>query len=122
MIQCTVKDPRSPAVFKVQQVINGQVHSYKTKPEVEEVIQKECEVRFTLGHRAPVTKNFLAKQLRYLSDEDLAKSIIEGTFDIPTNLDKATRLILKEIGKMGLNIKNGKGKEIIITPEDFIKF
>ena len=97
MIQRTVKDPRSPAVFKVQQVINGQVHSYKIKPEVEEVIQKECEVRFTLGHRVPAMKSFLAKRLRYLSDEDLAKSIIEDIFDISTNLDKATKLILKEI-------------------------
>jgi hypothetical protein len=64
----------------------------------------------------------LGKRLRYLKDEKLARSIITGTYDIPTNLDAATTLILKEIGKIGLKIMNREGKEIIITPEEFIQF
>ncbi len=43
----------------------------------------------------------LGNRLRYLGDEDLARSIITGTFDIPSDLDPATTLILKEIGRMG---------------------
>jgi hypothetical protein len=64
----------------------------------------------------------LGKWLRYLKDEELARLIITGTYNIPTNLDAATTLILKEIGKMGLKIMNREGKEIIVTPEEFIQF
>ncbi len=35
--------------------------------------------------------------------EEIARSIITGTFDIPADLDPATTLILKEIGKMKIN-------------------
>jgi hypothetical protein len=64
----------------------------------------------------------LGKWLRYLKDKELTRSIITGTYNIPANLDSATTLILKEIGKMGLRIMNREGKEIIITPEEFIQF
>ncbi len=52
----------------------------------------------------------------------MARSIIAGTYDIPSDMDPATKLILEEIGKLGMKIVNGKGSEIIITPEDFKQF
>ena len=61
---------------------------------MEQIVQEECKARFTLAHRAPVMKNSLAKRLRYLEDEEIAKAIIEGTYDIPPDLDEATRYIL----------------------------
>jgi hypothetical protein len=64
----------------------------------------------------------LGERLRYLSDESLARSIITGTYDIPTDMDPATKLILEEIGKLGMKIVNGDEYEIIITPEDFKRF
>ena len=112
----------NPAVLKVQRVINGRTETYTGQHDVETAIQKECEIRFTLAHRAPIMKTYLAKKLRYLNDEELARSILDGTFEIPDDMDDATALILEEIGKMGLKIINGEGKEIIITPEDFVKF
>jgi hypothetical protein len=42
-----------------------------------------------------------------------------GTYDIPSNMDPATKLILKEIGKLGVKLVNGEGNKIIIMPEDF---
>ena len=63
------------------------------------VIQKQCEYRFTLARRAPI-ETMLPNKLRCLSDKDIAKSIIEGTYKIPTDLDEATQLILEEIGNM----------------------
>ena len=66
--------------------------------------------------------SLLRERLRYLKDKELARSNITGTYDIPTNLDEATTLILKEIGKMGLKIVNGEGKEIIIMLEEFIQW
>jgi hypothetical protein len=57
-----------------------------------------------------------------LSDESLARLIILGTYDIPSDMDPATILILEEIGKLGIKIVNGEGNEIIITPDDFKPF
>jgi hypothetical protein len=52
----------------------------------------------------------------------LAKSIITGTYKIPSDLDPATKLILEEIGRLGMKIVNGKEREIVITSEDFKRF
>jgi hypothetical protein len=37
-------------------------------------------------------------------------------------MDPATKLILEEIGKLGVKIVNGEGNKIIITPDDFKQF
>ncbi len=87
-----------------------------------QAIQRECEVRFSLAHSAPIMTTLLGERLCYLSDEALARSIIAGTYDIPSDMDPATKLILKEIGKQGMKIVNGEGSEIIISPEDFKRF
>ncbi len=52
----------------------------------------------------------------------MARSIIAGTYDIPSDMDPATKMILKEIGRLGIKILNGKGSKITITPEDFKRF
>ena len=75
-----------------------------------------------MAHSAPIMNTLLGERLRYLSDESLARSIITGTYDIPTDMDPATKLILEEIGKLGMKIVNGDENEIIITPEDFKRF
>ena len=122
LIQRTVKEPRNPAVIKVQKVVNGRTETYSEQAEIEATIQKECQVRFTLAYRAPIMKHLLANKLKCLSDEDIAKAIVEGTYEIPTDLDEATKLIIEEIGKLGMKRRNEEGNEVIITPEDFIKF
>ncbi len=40
----------------------------------------------------------------------------------PSDLDPATRLVLEEIGKLGVKILNGEGSKIVITPNDFELF
>ena len=68
-IKRTVKDPRSPQVLRVQRVEDCRVCEYRTKEEVEQVVQEECEVRFNLAHKAPIMKHTLANELGYLEDE-----------------------------------------------------
>ena len=75
-----------------------------------------------MAHKAPVTKHALANKLRDLEDEELAKFILEGTYEIPTALDEATKYTLHEIGKTGMNIRNKEEEEIIISPEGFKRF
>jgi hypothetical protein len=122
LVKRTVKDPQSPSVLRVQRVVNGEVKEYVVQEDVEQAIQRECEVRFSLAHSAPIMTTLLGERLRYLLDEALVRSIIAGTYDIPSDIDPATKLILEEIGKLGMKIVNGKGSEIIITPEDFKQF
>ncbi len=52
----------------------------------------------------------------------MARSIIAGTYNIPSDMDPATKMILKEIGRLGTKILNGESSKIIITPEDFKRF
>jgi hypothetical protein len=109
-------------VLRVQRVFNGEVKEYMVQEDVEQAIQRECEVRFSLAHSTPIMTTLLGEHLCYLSDEALARSIIAGTYNIPADMDPATKLILEEIGKLGIKTVNGKGSKIIITPEDFKRF
>jgi hypothetical protein len=99
--------------------VNGEVKEYIIQEDVKQAIQRECEVHFLLAHSAPIMKTLLRERLKYLSNEALARLIILGTYNIPSDMDPATKLILEEIGKLGVKIVNGEGHEIIITPEDF---
>jgi hypothetical protein len=122
LIKRTVKDPHNPSALKVQQVLGSETKEYYIQEDVENTIQRECKIRFSLAHSAPIMSTLLGDRLRYLEDEELARSIITGTFNILADLDPATTLILNETRKMGLKIMNGEGKEIIITPEEFTFF
>jgi len=106
LIKRTVKDPHSPSVLKVQRVVEGKIEEYTVQEDVEQAIQRECEVRFLLAHSAPIMNSLLGEKLWYLSDEALAKAIKTRTYNIPTSLDPATAMILKEIGKLGIKIVN----------------
>ncbi len=79
-------------------------------------------MRFLLAHSATIMTSLLGERLRYLLDESPTKAIITGTYEIPTDLDPATAMILKEIGKLGMKNGNGNNNKIIITPEDFKQF
>ena len=103
-IKRTVSEPRSPSVLKIQKVVDGEVMEYTEQEEIEKVIQDECEVRFTLAHSAPIMTTLLGERLRYLEDEEIARQIITGTFEIPDDIDPATTKILEEIGRIGMKI------------------
>ena len=52
----------------------------------------------------------------------MARAIVDGTYEIPPELDEATKFILQEIGDMGRKTKCGDGHEITIITEDFQMF
>jgi hypothetical protein len=103
-------------------VLDGETREYIVQEDVENAIQRECKIRFSLAHSAPIMSSLLGDRLRYLQDKELARLIITGTYNITDALDKAITLILKEIGKMGLKIVNGEGNKIVITPSELIPF
>jgi hypothetical protein len=79
LIKRRVKDPHSPSILRVQRIIDGEVEEYTVQEDVEQAIQRECKVRFSLAHSAPIMNWLLEERLQYLSDESLAKAIIKGT-------------------------------------------
>ena len=121
-IKQTVKDPQSPSFLRVQQVIDGEIQEFQEQEEVKSAIQRECEVRFTLAHSAPIMKTLLGDKVRYLLDKETVRKIITGTYNKPEEMDTAIKLILEEIGHMGVKIVNGEGSKMKITPEDFKLF
>ena len=94
--------------------------TYTKHADIKRITQKQCEYRFTLAHRAPITKHTLGVKLGYLTDEEVARLIIEETYGISTDLDNITKLILEEIRKIGTKTRNKEGQERGITPEYFI--
>jgi hypothetical protein len=115
LIKRTVKDPQSSSMLWVQMVVNGEVKEYVVQEDIEQAIQRECEVRFSLAHRAPIMTTFIGERLCYLLDETLARLIIAGTYNILSDMDPATKLIFKEIERLGMKIVNGEGSKIVIT-------
>jgi hypothetical protein len=99
----------SPSVLRVQRVIEEEVNKFNKQEEVEHAIQCECKIRFSLAHSAPIMNTLLGERLRYLSDKTLARSIITETYNIPAEIDPATKLISEEIGKLGMKLVNGEG-------------
>jgi hypothetical protein len=110
LIKRTVKDPHSPSVLRVQQLVEGEVKEFTEQEEVEHAIQRKCKIRFSLAHSAPIM-TLLGERLRYLSNKALARSIIMGTYKIPSDMDPATKLILEEIGKLGVKLVKNMEKE-----------
>jgi hypothetical protein len=63
LIKRTVKDPHSPSVLQVQRVIEGEVKEYMVQENVEQAIQQECKVGFSLAHSAPIMNSLLGEKL-----------------------------------------------------------
>jgi hypothetical protein len=62
LIKRTVKDPHSPSVLRVQRVIEGEIQEFTEQEEVEHAIQRECEIRFSLAHSAPIMNTLLGER------------------------------------------------------------
>ncbi len=82
LIKRTVKDPHNPSVLKVQRVLDGKTKDYSIQEDVENAIQRECKIRCSLSHSAPIMSTLLGERLRYLGDEERARSIKTGTLGV----------------------------------------
>ncbi len=53
LIKHTVKDPHSPSVLKVQQVLDGETKEYIIQEKVENEIQRECKNQILSSSQRP---------------------------------------------------------------------
>ena len=122
-IKRAISTSTSRACMEVQVKEGANIVSYSSKQDIEQAIQHEIKARFALGNSAPISRSLLGDDLKYLSNSDVAFSIIEGTYQIPEDLDKATTLILKEIGMMGKQVLEGQHfPNLTITGADYIYY
>ena len=113
-----MKGPRGGATMTVQKMTaDGLVKESTTQGETEEVIFKETGYRFQLAMDAPISSTDLLSNLGNLADMEISQQMIEGTFDIPEEIDKATTIILEKIGSMGIEMTNGSVSNTI-SPEE----
>ena len=68
------------------------------------MIFEETEYRLQLAMDAPISSTDLLSKLVNLADTEIAQQIIEGTFDIPEEIDEVTAEFLEEIGLMAIQI------------------
>ncbi len=88
--------PRGGACFKVQ--VNqgdGTVQKYAEKEQLQEAIWNNIHrKRFYLAEEAPLCSGLLRGSFGYNAVSPIARMILDGTFDNPPDLDKATKEIL----------------------------
>ena len=74
-----------------------------------------------MANDTPISKKKILNQLGCMADTEIVQQIVEGSFDIPDEIDNSTALILEEIGRTGVKMTNG-GVIITITPNEFKYF
>jgi hypothetical protein len=110
------KELSSPAVQKEQTVKDDRISTYTKQEDVKEVIQKQHEYPFILAPSALITKHTVGTNPSVLFGKGVAKTVIEGTYEIPTDLKDATKLISKEIRKLVMKMRNKEGQKVVIIP------
>ena len=96
---------------------DGQVQEFQTRDEVHEAIWNEVHrKRFFLPEEAPTFQGWLCGEFGYSEVSPMARAVLDGSFEYPADMDKAT----KEIGKQAAKICNRiprNSAEYVITRE-----
>jgi hypothetical protein len=79
----------------------GGVHDVNTEEGVQEVIySKVHRKQYNLAEEAPICKGALQGQFGYTATSLTAQSVLDGTYNFPSNIDKATMDLFVEIAKI----------------------
>ncbi len=78
-----------------------QVIDYEMEEGVHEAIYNEVHrKRYNLAEEAPICQGGLRGQFSYTSTSPTAKTVLDGTYNFPPNMDAATRELFKEIAQI----------------------
>ncbi len=79
----------------------GGVRDYKTEEGVYEAIfNKIHRMRYNLAEEKLICQGGLRGQFSYTSTSPTAKTVIDGTYNFPPNMDAATRELFEEIAQI----------------------
>ena len=91
---------RSVSAVQVEDGAGG-VIDYDTEETVQQAIFKEVHrKRYNLAEEAPICQGGLRGQFGYTLTLPTAKSVLDGTYDFPPNMDEATRELFEEIAQV----------------------
>ena len=89
-----VKDPRGRTIIRVTaQSPDGDI-TYDTQPDVEDQVQRNLHLRFSLGKRAPINHGLLSQDFGLLADTEAAERLFNGAYQFPPGSDDATISLL----------------------------
>ena len=88
---------QSIRAVQVEDGASGMI-DYKTEEGVQEAIFNEVhQKRYDLVDEAPICQGKLRGQFGYISTSPTAKTVLDGTYNFPPNMDAATRELFEEI-------------------------
>ncbi len=96
-INRAIDDPSLGAVLLVQRMEHGKVVDIYETEAMSRKIQVTTEQRFDLSMSAPITMTSLRDRLGILFDTEFAMQMLCNKVHIPSNVDRTTTLVLKEI-------------------------
>jgi hypothetical protein len=109
---------RSNAVTRVEREEHGEIVEYTEQEEVERVVREMTQDRFTMADSSPLCNGSWGEQLGFLADTDVARAILDGTFEPPPDTPDALILVLEEIGRIAQQIGSGAVR-LLLTPDEF---
>jgi hypothetical protein len=79
----------------------GGVINYETKESVQEAIFTEVHrKRYNLAEEAPICRGALRGHFGFISSSPMVQTVLDGTYDFPPNMDKATKELSVEIAQI----------------------
>jgi len=111
------KADRAAGVTKVEVCKEGKWVQMDTKTLVEKAIMEELMKRFRLTDNSPMMSGPLRLLIGLLADTEASKKILDGTLQIPEEVDKYTKLLLSKLKR----VNSGK-IETEITADDIISY
>ena len=117
-----VKDPRGRSVIRVTaQSPDGDI-TYDTQSDVEDQVQRNLQLRFSLGKRAPISHGLLSQDFGLLADTEAAEKLFNGTYQFPPGSDEATISLLREAARLRLEMQELPPDTSDITEAEFLDF
>jgi hypothetical protein len=79
----------------VEREEEGEIVEYTDQEDVEQVVRDMTQHRFTMAESSPLCQGLWGEELGYLADTDVARSILDGTFEPPSGTPDSLVLVLE---------------------------
>jgi hypothetical protein len=100
----------------------GSIMEHTTQETVERTIfSKVHEKQYTLAGEAPICNGELFQDFGYQANTKASRAVLDGTYEVPTTSDKATRDLFAEIAAIRRLIPENS-VPIVITPEQWKQY
>ena len=114
--------PRGGAITRVQKEQGEEVVELVTLNDMSREIQRVTEQRFALAESAPAFTSSLRQSVGFSADTEFAFNIINGTAEIPDDVDATTYMLITEMRRL-LQLTGEFWDQIFeILPEDYVRY